>query len=174
MQQRERLENLALLAGVRARGDPDGPLAPPLAAQLARLVEQPRGQLDVELQVARDVDRGARRAEVTQPLRVDARLRAQQVGVLEHRARDVRHAQVTAQRRLRDAAVHEQQRNPPAPALGEDVRPELRLGDHGGFGTHAIEEAAHRVREIVGHVAVAHTVAEQLAHLLASPSASSS
>ena len=49
----------------------------------------------------------------------------------EHRARDARHAQVAAQRRLRHAAVHEQQANPPPPALGEDVRPELRLGDHG-------------------------------------------
>ena len=85
---RERVEHLALLAGMRARGDPYGPVGAPVAAQRTRFVEQLRRQLDVELEVARHVDELLGRTEIAQPLRVDARLRAQQVGVGEHRARD--------------------------------------------------------------------------------------
>ncbi len=145
-QPRERIEHLALLAAMRAGGDPDGPLAAPSGTQGARLLEQRRGQLDVELQIAGDVDQGIGRTEIAQALRVHARLRTKQIGVAEHRAGDPGHAQVAAQRGLRNAAVHEQQRNPPPAALGEDVRPKLRLGNDGDFGSHAIEEAPHGVR----------------------------
>jgi len=107
LQQRVRLEDLALLARVRARGDPDGALAAPVSAQYARLFEQPRRDLDVELEVARHVNQVLCCAEIAQTLRVDARLGAQQIGVREHGASDVRHPQIAAQRRLRHAAVHE-------------------------------------------------------------------
>ena len=103
---RVRRENLALLSRVRARRDPDGPLAAPVHAQRTCFLEQRRRQLDVELEIARHVNELAGRAEIAQPLRVDARLRAQQVGIREHRARDVWHSEVPAQRCLRHSAVH--------------------------------------------------------------------
>ena len=133
-----------LFAFVGAPGDPHRPLAADLTAQARALVEEPGRDLGVELDVAGVADRRGIGAERHEPLCVFRRLRGDPLDVADQSARDAWNALVASKRARREPGVGEQDRDPLAPALGQQIGPQLGLHDDHRHGQHAPQKTPHR------------------------------
>src|SRR5690606_42061110 len=81
--------------------------------------------------------------------------------MLERIACETLKAPISANGFLGQPRAREQQSDPAAPTLAEEIRPALRLHDDAERWTHAIEKSAHGTRHVVGQINITNRVAEQ-------------
>jgi hypothetical protein len=158
-----RVECGLLLALVRAAGDPDGARARVLRAQRGAPRADVGRQVEVELDVAGDVRALRVGADRAKALRIAFALRGDHDAVRQRFAEQAGEAAIAPHRARRDARARQHQRHATPAALVIERRPELGLEDDRHPRPHPVEEAPHAARQVVGHVAHQHAVAEQLA-----------
>jgi len=137
-----------------------------LPAQRRAALHRCLGQGEIELDVAHHV--GAQRigADEAETLGIGGALGGDHDPVGQRFPEQRREPPVAADRARRDARARQHQRHAAPAALVVQVRPELGLEDDRDPRPDAVEETAHRARQVIGHVAHVREPGEQRAGAL--------
>ena len=139
------VDQFDLLAGMR-RGGGDHRAGADGGLELPELRRIGRRRGHVELQVAgRDITRSAEAGEARGVL---GGLRKAEIEAAEQGSDRARHEPPALERTLRDAAVHQYQRNVAVGARHDQVRPQVRFGKQREVGPPVIEEARDELRHV--------------------------